>query len=559
MPSFIVYSMIENEILMPTVAQQFAHTLRDIGVRYVFGVPSGNMIDYIEALREEEGIDFVLVGHEATAAIMADVCGRITGIPGVCFATFGPGATNLSTGVGEALLDRSPLLAFTDEMPDHLLNRVVQMNVNHQQLFFPLTKHTTRMNAGNVEDIILKAAGIATSDVPGPVHIGVPAGIGTQQVRETGNELEYLRVEKKRWSPLVPEQVRKIEKLWTKSEKPVFAVGMAAVRAGVKDWIVELAEKNNIPVVLTPMAKGIFPEDHPLYAGVLFHALSDMVAETHGEADLVVGIGYDPVEFNYEDWMPAVPLIHIDEKEADVDTGKLREVLNVTGSIEMALRELMKLNSPSKKWNLDELAGRKRRMFQKLLPPPETFGPRAILHELREALSAEGILTVDVGAHLHLLGQQWRTPSPEKLLMTNGWSGMGFAIPAAMAAKLNNPTLPVVALLGDGGFYMTVGELAAVKRLHLNIVFVVIYDQSLSLIHIKQKKKAHNPHYGTDLDLLAEVSTNHYFGVPVLRATDLVSYKQALGTALRTQGPVVLEVFADASEYSDLLLRPNRW
>ncbi|MFV0267078.1 MAG: thiamine pyrophosphate-binding protein [Draconibacterium sp.] len=323
---------------MSTVAQQFAHTLRDIGVRYVFGVPSGNMIDYIEAIREEEGIDFVLVGHEATAAIMADVCGRITGVQGVCFATFGPGATNLSTGVGEALLDRSPLLAFTDEMPD---------------------------------------------------------------------------------------QIRKIERLWTNSEKPVFAVGMAAVRAGVKDLIVQLAEKNNISVVLTPMAKGIFPEDHPLYTGVLFHALSDMVAETYGEADLVVGIGYDPVEFNYEDWMPAVPLIHIDEEEADVDAGKLREVLNVSGNIEMALRELLKLNSSPKKWDLDKLAERKNRMFQKLLPPPGIFGPRAILHELREALPPEGILTVDVGAHLHLLGQQWRTPSPEKLLMTNGWQRFG--------------------------------------------------------------------------------------------------------------------------------------
>ena len=110
---------------MPTVAQIFARTLKEIGVRFVFGVPSGNMIDYIEALREEDGIDFILGGHEATASFMADVCGRITGIPGVCFGTFGPGATNLSTGVGGALLDRSPLIAFTDEMPEHLLNRTV--------------------------------------------------------------------------------------------------------------------------------------------------------------------------------------------------------------------------------------------------------------------------------------------------------------------------------------------------------------------------------------------------------------------------------------------------
>ncbi|MFV0592962.1 MAG: thiamine pyrophosphate-binding protein [Draconibacterium sp.] len=543
---------------MPTVAQQFAHTLREIGVRYVFGVPSGNMIDYIEALRKEEGIDFILVAHEATAAIMADVCGRISGIPGVCFATFGAGATNLSTGVGEALLDRSPLLAFTDEMPDHLLNRVAQMNINHQQLFFPITKSTTRMNAANVDEVILKGAGIAVSGVPGPVHIGIPAGIGQNEIMARPADMEYLRIEKKRWSPLVPEQVRKIEVLWRKSKKPVLAVGLAAVRAGVKKLILQLAEKYNIPVVLTPMAKGMFAEGHPLYAGVLFHALSDIVAETYREADLVLGVGYDPVEFNYEDWMPNVPLIHICEKEADVDTAQIREVLNVTGNIEVALRELLKLETSLKKWENNQLGERKNRMLQKLAPPPGSFGPRAILDELRKVFPDEGILTVDVGAHLHLLGQQWRTPKPGKLMMTNGWSGMGFAIPAAMAAKMCYPQLPVAALMGDGGFYMTVGELATVKRLNLNIVFVVINDSSLSLINIKQAKKNYDSHYGTDWNKSTETPTNHYFGVPVIRVADFNSYQNALKQVFNSEGPAVLEVVTDSMEYDELLLRPNR-
>lgn len=541
-----------------SVAQQFAHTLREIGVRYVFGVPSGNMIDYIEALGKEDGIDFVLVGHEATAAIMADVCGRLTGIPGVCFATFGPGATNLSTGVGEACLDRSPLIAFTDEMPDHLLNRTVQMNINHQQLFFPITKLTTRFNAENVEEVILKAAGKTTSDIPGPVHIGVPAGIGTQTVNTQKAELEYLRIEKKKWSPLIADQVKKIERLFVKSEKPVLAVGLTAVRERVQDLLLQLAEKFNIPVVLTPMAKGLFPEDHPLYAGVLFHALSNRVAETYREADLIVGIGYDPVEFNYEDWMPRVPLIHIDSKEADVDTGQIPEVMNVVGSLETALEELLQLKAEASKWDIQKLKERKVEMFRELTPEKESFGPLAVIHELRKALPAEGILTVDVGAHLHLAGQQWRTPSPQKLLMTNGWSGMGFALPAAMATKLCNPELPVAALMGDGGFYMTAGELSTVRRLNLKIVFVVIYDQSLSLINIKQSKKGYDPHYGTDLNTLPDEPTNHYFGVPVFRASDFVSYQKALEDAFATDGPVVIEAVVDPVEYEKLVLRANK-
>jgi acetolactate synthase I/II/III large subunit len=308
---------------MSTVAQIFARTLKEIGVRFVFGVPSGNMTDYIEALRCEDGIDFVLVGNETTAAFMAGVCGRLTGVPGVCFGTFGPGATNLSTGVGGAFLDRFPLIAFTDEMPDHLLNRIVQMNIDHQALFEPITKWTTRFDSGNVNEIILKAAGIAVSEVPGPVHIGVPAGIGMVLADETDNPINYLRLEKVQHDEKLFESVKQADLVFQKSKKPLIAIGLSAVRFQTKYLIIQLAEKFNIPVLLTPMAKGLFPENHPLYAGMLFHALSNHVAETYREADLVIGIGYDPVEFNYEEWMPRVPLIHFDSQPADIDRGRI--------------------------------------------------------------------------------------------------------------------------------------------------------------------------------------------------------------------------------------------
>jgi len=292
---------------MPTVAQKFAHTLKEIGVRYVFGVPSGNMTDYIEALRGEERIDFVLTGHEGAAAFMAAVCGRLTGNPGVCFGTFGPGATNLSTGVGCAFLDRLPLLAFTDEMPEHLENRIVQMKIDHQALFRPITKWTTTLSPETINGIILKAAGIAVSEIPGPVHLGVPAGIGQTETTESDNPVKYLRLEKQPLDESFSENSEKAFNFFKSAQKPILAVGLSAVRAGIKKQVLELAEKYELPVVLTPMAKGMFPENHDLYAGVLFHALSGQVAKTYREADLVIGIGYDPVEFNYEDWMPDVP------------------------------------------------------------------------------------------------------------------------------------------------------------------------------------------------------------------------------------------------------------
>ncbi|NQU87892.1 MAG: thiamine pyrophosphate-binding protein [Mariniphaga sp.] len=544
---------------MKSVACIFASTLKEIGVKYVFGVPSGNMIDYIEAIRKEDGIDFVLVGHESTAAFMAAIYGRITGTPGVCFGTFGPGATNLATGVGCAFLDRYPLIAFTDEMADHHRRRTVQMNINHQTLFSPITKWTTRIEPKRIKEIVFEAANIATTNIPGPVHIGVPAGMGEELVSKGANiDIPVFRKKKIISERIINTAIGEAVELFSKSKKPLLAIGLDAVRANVSSQIIDLAEKFNIPVVLTPMAKGMFPENHPLYSGVLFHALSDHVAKTYCEADLVIGIGYDPVEFNYEDWMPDVHLMHINTYPADVDEKQVPRVLNVIQEIDESLKALLELSLIKNEWNLNVLAERKKEMFQRLEPPSGSFGPRAVISELRKYLPQEGILTVDVGAHLHLLGQQWQTPSPDKLLMTNGWSSMGFAVPAAMAAKLLNPELPVACLMGDGGFQMMVGELATAKRLNLAIVFIVILDNSLSLIDIKQGKKGFDRQYGTSLGNELYPKADNYFGVPVIRAEENESYQNAIKKAFSLNGPVVIEAVVDGSEYEDFVLRSNK-
>ena len=539
---------------MTTVARQFAQTLKEIGVRHVFGVPSGNMTDYIEALREEKGIDFVLTGHEAAAAFMAAICGRMTGVPGACFGTFGPGATNLSTGVGCAFLDRFPLLAFTDEMPEYKQNRTAQMNIDHQALFKPITKWTTRLEKDSVREIILKAAGIAATGYPGPVHIGIPAGMAKEKITDSGNRVNYLQVEKNS-----PEKLQKLiaeeaVHLFRNAGKPLLAVGLSAVRAGIKTELVKLAEMFEIPVVLTPMAKGMFPENHRLYAGVLFHALSGEIVKYCSQADLVVGVGYDPVEVNYEDWIQDVRVIHLDEKPADVDIKKVPNVLNVP-DLHSGLDVFLQSGSTKKNWNLMELQKLKAGIFGKLVPPENDFDPRSVIAGLRNALPEEGILSIDVGAHLHLAGQQWQTPSPEKLLMTNGWSSMGFAVPAAIAAKLCHPELPVVCLTGDGGFRMMAGEMATARQLNLNIIFVVVADESLSLIRIKQARKRFNSSYGTDLKMLSEEPANHIFGVPVVRVTNSPDYQKALGEAFAQSGPVIIEAVVDGKGYDGLVLR----
>lgn len=540
--------------MMTTVADKFARTLREIGVRFVFGVPSGNMTDYIEALRKEADIDFVLTSHESAAAFMATVCGRLTGIPGVCFGTFGPGATNLLTGVGCAYLDRFPVIAFTDEMPEHLSRRTVQMNIDHQALFQPVTKWTSRANKNNIVETILKAAGIANSGYPGPVHIGMPAGMAQEIAGEPNHPINYLHLEKEMPGNANRMALENATKIFIRSQKPLLVLGLSAVRENIKSRVIKLAEKFQLPVVLTPMAKGLFPENHELYAGVLFHALSGEVVKTCREADLVIGIGYDPVEVNYEDWMPQVPLIHVDGRQADVDRELITNVTDVVVEIDLVVENFLKIEAKPGKWNLAEIQQRKNKMFAQLEPENDRFDPRSVVAGLRKALPDDGILTVDVGAHLHLVGQQWRTPSPDKLLMTNGWSSMGFALPAAIAAKLCRPELAVACLVGDGGFLMMAGEMATAKRLNLKIVFVVINDNSLSLIRIKQGKKNFDASYGTHLGMGSHQPNESIFGVPVFSVATSNEYLKALDDAFAANGPVIIETNVDSSGYNGLVL-----
>jgi len=322
-----------------TVAKLLVKTLREIGVQHVFGVPSGGWVDYLEAIRQTDGISFVLTSHEGGAAFMADVCGQLTGVPGVCFGTFGPGATNLSTGVGCALLDRSPMIAFTDELPASMRGRTTQMGIDHQALFRPLTKKTTRLEPGRVQEILFDATRTALSERPGPVHIGLPVDISAQSAPVNGSPRPQPEA-----PPMPSEEVLlKAAELLRRSRKPVLVIGLGAVRAGVRNEVLTLAEGVGAPIVLTPMAKGMVPEDHPCYAGVFFHALSDQVAQTHQQADLIIAIGYDPVEFNYESWLPAVPVLSIDTVPADLDQSRYELACEIVGDIRRAVQALTRI------------------------------------------------------------------------------------------------------------------------------------------------------------------------------------------------------------------------
>lgn len=537
---------------MAKAAAVVTDLLAEVGVRWVFGNPSGPWCPFMEAMRTGE-VEFVLVSNEASAGFMADVCARITGKPGACYGTTGPGATNLTTGVGSAWLDHSPVLAFTSEAREAMRYRTMQMWIDHQALFKPLTKWTTTLRATTLRDTFARAVQVALSEVPGPVHLGVPEDLGDEYVSEgTMTIPELLR-------PPLPtaQHIEHVRALLQGARKPVLAVGLSAMRGRAWEPLRRFIETQQMPAIFTPMAKGILDEDHPCYAGVLFHGLSDLVAETHQQADLVLAVGYDPVEFNYEDWMPDAPLVSIDSRPPDIDRSTYRVACEVVCDLRAVVDQLATCSRVDNAWDLPALARRRAQMFSRLTPVSSGFSPHHVLTILRDLLPRDGILTCDVGAHTHLIGQLWRSYAPGHLVMTNGWSSMGFGIPAALAVKLCLPERTVACVTGDGGFLMMVGEMATAARLGLPVVFVVLTDRNLQLIKIKQERKGY-PQYGTVLYTDAYQPAPHYFGVPVLATSDAKAFHEALTTALTMPGPVIVEALVDPSEYDALILKPHK-
>jgi acetolactate synthase-1/2/3 large subunit len=536
---------------MLTTADVVVRALEQAGIKFVFGYPGGQNMRFIEAMGGS-AVEFVLVTHEGAAGFMADVSARLTGRPGACTSTLGPGATNMTTGVGNAFLDRVPVLAFTGKMGRKWRGRTVQMQVDHQAIFKPLTKWTTELEAETADETVRRAIRVAESEQPGPVHLDFPEDVAEEESQRHDGSEKREGSGKHEGSAKHVESIDRAEAALRSARYPLVVVGLTMNRAGATDALRAFVERHHLPAVCTMMAKGHVPEAGGNFVGVVGRARRDIVAEFCAPADLIVGVGYDPVEFNYEDWVRRdVPIVHIDTVPADL-AATHTVAADVVGDIRPTLERLAAIAPLRHHWDMDALPAHRRRLADALQPRQENFAPHHVVVAMREALAQDGILAVDVGAHTHLVAQLWDPLGPGNLLVSNGWSSMGFGIPAAIAAKLACPGRQVAACVGDGGYLMMVGEISTAVRLNLPMVFVVLRDRYLSLIRVKQTRRRF-AWSGVQLYGDTYRPSDTLFGAPVVVAESEAAFRSAFAQALAAPGPVVVEAVVDPSEYDELI------
>ncbi|HUP95148.1 MAG TPA: thiamine pyrophosphate-binding protein [Burkholderiales bacterium] len=537
-------------------------TLKAAGIARGFGVPSGNVLPLMEAMRVG-GIDFVLTAHEGSAAFAADVSARMTGVPGLCIATLGPGATNLTTGVGCAYLDRSPLIAITCTLNEAQLGRRIQMWIDHEALFKPITKASFTLRAGSIATTVAEALRIATTEPQGPVHLDLPEDVALASVTEALETSSPVRDERNDGGVAArtavvhggrdPESaaIEKAADYLRRARRPLAVIGASAMRMPQLESLRDFVERHRIPFASTTMAKGLIDEDHPLSIGCIERAgrqIQRRFIQEH--ADLIIGVGYDTIEVEYEAWTGKLPVLHVDLEAADA-AASVTIVHEVVGDLGASVAALGALDPIRNEWPEAALHDHRTAFQRALRPATERFSPHQAIDVVRRVLPSAGVLAFDVGAHTHQIASQWTAHAPRSFLITNGWSSMGFGMPAAIAAKMARRDLPVVCIVGDGCFQMTCGELAVARRERLAIAFVVLDDRWLSLIKVKQERRALE-HYGTELfEDEYQAPPAHYFGVPAVGVRSPDALERELEKALRGEGPTVIEALVDPAHYSE--------
>jgi len=524
----------------------FVECLEAEGVEYVFGIPGEETLDLNESLAHSS-VQFVPVRHEQGGGYMADVYGRLTGRAGVCLGTLGPGAMNLMTAVADAFLDRAPLVALTGQGDLERMHKESHQYLDLVSILRPVTKWNARVtNPRIVPEVVRKAFKVAQAQKPGTTHLELPEDVMAADV--DGHPLPVPGwIRRPRPSD---DELERAAAVICAADRPVILAGNGVTRVGAAAALRELSRRTGIPVAETFMGKGAIDAEDENALGTVGLQSRDYALAGFEDADVVITVGYDLVEHSPEHWNAKGDkrIVAIDTTSVEVDAHFQIEA-DLVGDIEFILGVLTEECGGDA-----SSAGGSQRLNQIVLGRLEAareddhfpMQPPRALWEIRRALGREDILVSDVGLHKLWIGRMFPAHEPGTVLIANGLAGMGFAVPAAIAAKLVHPDRKVVAVNGDGGFLMNCQELETAVRLRTPFVSVIWENHAYGSIVWKQEKQF-GAHFGTDFQNPDFVKLAEAFGMPAWRCESPEDFPARLEQALAADLPSLIVLPIDYS------------
>ncbi|MEV5830239.1 acetolactate synthase large subunit [Spirillospora sp. NPDC052242] len=493
-------------------ARLLVRTLEAEGVEYVFGIPGEENIHFVDALNDSS-IRYVLVRHEQGAAFMAEIYGRLTGKAGVASATLGPGAINLQLGVADATTNSTPVVAISAQVGLDRIYKESHQIVDLVSLFRPITKWSELApRAEALPEMVRKAFKTAQTERPGAVYLAIPEDVESAKVAA---DLAPLPVNVVRPQEPSPSQIARAADVLALARRPIVLAGHGATRHRASAALVYLSERLGLPVATTFNGKGVFPDDHRNALGAVGFMRHDYVNFGFDEADVLITVGYELQEFDPVKINPSgdKKIIHIHPSPAEVDDHYAVEV-GIQGDIPRSLYALA--DSVHRRFDVNGTGRRIRELMRDELAEgaaEEGFplSPRRIVADVRAAMGREDIVLADTGAVKMWMARMYPTYEPNTLLVSNGLSSMGFAVPGAIAAKLAHPERKVLAATGDGAFLMNSQELETAVRENVPITVLIWDDSAYGLIEWK-------------MDLELGRSSHIRFGNP-----DFVKYAESFG------------------------------
>jgi len=524
-----------------TTVDVLAEAFHEAGTPFIVGHPGGESVELMEAGRRRN-MRFLLMKQEVAGAMLAATWGEITGSPGVCLSTRGPGAANMVNGIAHAFLDRAPLIAITDAYSRPTYETGLRQRINQLALYTPVVKWSTTIDARTVRQQVRRAMRTTAGPPPGPVHFEMPQ---SETTREAGDAMGGAPLRAHIINPRPDRSdLKPALDMLRRAKRPILIAGLGVFWANASAEFVQLAERLGAPVLTTSKCKGVIPEDHPLRAGCIIGGLIER--NLVNQSDLILTIGLDAVELQPKPWpyqLPVLALSSTPTLDALVPADP-----EIVADLKVLLAGLAEWAPQGMGWG-EKSARLFREQVRDALDTPSTgLSPQQAVDVARAVLPRNTIATCDAGASRLLVVQRWQSYGAREFLTSNGLGSMGYAIPGALAARLAHPDRPVVAFTGDGGCLMAVAELQTAQREKLPIIVVVFDDSEIGLIRVKQELKG-IPLHGVKLGGVDWEKLGQAFGADAAIVDSEESLGSALAAALKSGHTTLIAARIDPSGY----------